>query len=509
MTLRGPVPAADISSAATFDPGSAAPPSSLSTSNGYPSFASASTQLGPLIDDLLAHGRQGFNTLNGIASTWAPAGRDPGDYATNLALRAGLKPTQPLDVGHPATLAKLTNAVIWNQLGHNPFGASQINQAVQDRLDQRQALLTRQDRAAKPAPAASVPAGEPPVATPPDAIAPYSIAGQGAKQERQLPTESLDGTLASKSTSHSIVSNDQRAIAAGKAAPGQADSDWNHLGAMTLTASQRGGGGLIGLPGDIARALTHTSPEAAAIYARLGPGARKRAMATDNMPVVAALTRALPTSDEATAGIVKAMGNTPYNATSAGGRIFQQAVSGGVSAGPFGVPGMLYGALSGMASQGAQELKLPPWLQTAAGIGIPLLAGHLAPVVREAGSLAAPLVKSTLEDFAADESGGVPRGPKPPAGTGGAGMGIVDRGLFGGTRKAYWKGEAEISPDSQSQSPEALARMKLGKPPIGDDGYPMELHHMDGTPDGGITPMTRTQHRLGENFLKNHPWLRK
>lgn len=34
-------------------------------------------------------------------------------------------------------------------------------------------------------------------------------------------------------------------------------------------------------------------------------------------------------------------------------------------------------------------------------------------------------------------------------------------------------------------------------------------NHVDGTPGGGLTPMTFTDHRGGENYLKNHPWLKK
>ena len=49
------------------------------------------------------------------------------------------------------------------------------------------------------------------------------------------------------------------------------------------------------------------------------------------------------------------------------------------------------------------------------------------------------------------------------------------------------------------------ARMEKGKPPIGPDGHPIELHHVDRTPNGGLDPMTRTDHRLGGNFKKNHP----
>jgi len=419
MILRGPAPAGDISSTANFDPSSIGPSGYLPASNGYPGFASASTQLAPLIDDLLAHGRQGLNTLKGVASTWAPAGgaRNTGDYANSLALRTGVKPTQPIDMGHPGTVAKLANAVIWNQIGHNPFGASEIDQAVQDRLALRQALPAQQDQRAAPGTVAPAPAGSTPLATPtptngvpsPDAMAPSSATGPGTKQDHQLPTGSVDGLPAGKSM-----------VNGGKAAAEQPDGDWNHLGGMTLTGAEEGIGALTAMPGDVTRALTHTSPQAAQIYARLGPGARARATATDNMPFISAL-RQLPTGEEMAAGIAKALGNTPYHAHSLGGRLFQQGVSGAVSGAPFGLVGAAAGAVSGAASQGAQELGLPPWAQTAVGIAAPLLAHQVGPAVREAGARVAPSIKSTLQDFAADESGGGPRRPKAPPATGGAG----------------------------------------------------------------------------------------
>ncbi|MEZ8878111.1 RHS repeat-associated core domain-containing protein [Vibrio lentus] len=46
---------------------------------------------------------------------------------------------------------------------------------------------------------------------------------------------------------------------------------------------------------------------------------------------------------------------------------------------------------------------------------------------------------------------------------------------------------------------------KRGNAPIGDDGHPVELHHRNQKPDGPIDEMTRTDHRLGDNFKKNHP----
>ncbi len=45
---------------------------------------------------------------------------------------------------------------------------------------------------------------------------------------------------------------------------------------------------------------------------------------------------------------------------------------------------------------------------------------------------------------------------------------------------------------------------KRGQVPIGSDGHPVELHHTDQTSEGPIDEMTRTDHRLGENFQKNH-----
>ena len=35
--------------------------------------------------------------------------------------------------------------------------------------------------------------------------------------------------------------------------------------------------------------------------------------------------------------------------------------------------------------------------------------------------------------------------------------------------------------------------------------YPIELHHVDRTPDSDLNPLSRTDHRLGDNYKKNHP----
>lgn len=77
------------------------------------------------------------------------------------------------------------------------------------------------------------------------------------------------------------------------------------------------------------------------------------------------------------------------------------------------------------------------------------------------------------------------------------------------TRPAFWRNESVVNPSAYS--PADLARIQQGLPPIGKDGYPMELHHIQPLSQGGsndpsnLRPMTRTAHRLGPNFRLNHP----
>jgi len=81
----------------------------------------------------------------------------------------------------------------------------------------------------------------------------------------------------------------------------------------------------------------------------------------------------------------------------------------------------------------------------------------------------------------------------------------IDREAFGKQRESFWKGEAEKAP--QKYSADNLKRMKEGKAPMGKDGHPMELHHPGGEPNAAPLPMTRTEHRVGDNYQRNHPWL--
>ncbi len=52
---------------------------------------------------------------------------------------------------------------------------------------------------------------------------------------------------------------------------------------------------------------------------------------------------------------------------------------------------------------------------------------------------------------------------------------------------------------------ELIPPTRRGRAPTGSDGHPVELHHRNQGPDDALDEMTRTDHRLGDNFKKNHP----
>jgi RHS repeat-associated protein len=80
----------------------------------------------------------------------------------------------------------------------------------------------------------------------------------------------------------------------------------------------------------------------------------------------------------------------------------------------------------------------------------------------------------------------------------------INRKEADAARREYWKKEAKDKGDQYDKT--NLARMQEGKAPMGPDGYPMELHHRQGNP-GECEPLSRTDHRLGENYRRNHPYL--
>src|SRR5207245_8175321 len=72
-----------------------------------------------------------------------------------------------------------------------------------------------------------------------------------------------------------------------------------------------------------------------------------------------------------------------------------------------------------------------------------------------------------------------------------------------------WMREAAQNPVKYTA--EQLARMRRGQAPIGPDGFPMEIHHKLELAAGGQNSfenfdfLTRTAHRLGDNYKLNHP----
>jgi hypothetical protein len=117
-----------------------------------------------------------------------------------------------------------------------------------------------------------------------------------------------------------------------------------------------------------------------------------------------------------------------------------------------------------------------------------LLAPAMA--IRESGSsvLNDPLVANLLMGY-----GGI-KGVK---------TSLVNRAAHRTFRENFWRLEAKEN--VAKYSAENIARMQRRKAPIGSDGHPMELHHVNQTHEGGVKVMTRTDHRLGTNFRKNHP----
>ncbi|WP_374113192.1 HNH endonuclease signature motif containing protein [Leifsonia shinshuensis] len=123
-----------------------------------------------------------------------------------------------------------------------------------------------------------------------------------------------------------------------------------------------------------------------------------------------------------------------------------------------------------------------------------------------------PEVGGAGSDFTPPGIGGPPSSPECSPGEGddnAPNSKSLRREFEDSVRPKYWIDEAARNPGSYSA--QNLARMQLGRPPFGVDGFPMELHHIVPLSQGGsndlsnLAPMTRTDHRLGENYRLNHP----
>ena len=122
-------------------------------------------------------------------------------------------------------------------------------------------------------------------------------------------------------------------------------------------------------------------------------------------------------------------------------------------------------------------------------------------------------LKNQLENFFRKVDG--PNGNDPPIHPSGSPKRVSAEELekarkeFERLKPKAWKEEAAAHPERYTA--DQLSRMRKGQAPIGSDGHPMEIHHNTPLAEGGSNRfdnfdfMTRTEHRLGENYKKNHP----
>jgi hypothetical protein len=170
-----------------------------------------------------------------------------------------------------------------------------------------------------------------------------------------------------------------------------------------------------------------------------------------------------------------------------------------------------HGMTGGAAWLASRLPMLPNYTEASAlgasQVGIQLAeVGDVSAVAVVDGNLSITLASTALAMSAMEPGGGT----TPPSASRISGDDLVKlRREFEAVKSRFWKNEAANNPGAYS--PENLARMRSGKPPIGPDGYPMELHHKVSLAEGGTNSFenleikTRTDHRLGPNYKQNHP----
>ena len=158
-----------------------------------------------------------------------------------------------------------------------------------------------------------------------------------------------------------------------------------------------------------------------------------------------------------------------------------------------------------------------------AGMGNPTVAAIAPAVEAEAATLAAYGLRGLIDLALGLVSSNIAGGTGGGGGGGNNSAGESDcaptrvtgdalakaRQEFEAMKPKAWMEEAARNP--QEYTPEQLARMNNGQAPIGEDGFPMEIHHRTPLAEGGENSMdnfdfmTRTDHRLGPNYKGNHP----
>jgi hypothetical protein len=169
------------------------------------------------------------------------------------------------------------------------------------------------------------------------------------------------------------------------------------------------------------------------------------------------------------------------------------------------------GTVSGTSWLASRLPVLPSFTEASAlstsQVGLKLAAvEQVSAVAVVEGNLVIALAPTAVAMATMDGSGegGAPRSPR----VSGEELAKLRR-EFEAIKSRFWKNEAAVN--ATAYTPENLARMRNGKPPIGPEGYPMELHHKVPLAEGGTNSFanlaikTRTEHRLGPNYKQNHP----
>lgn len=105
----------------------------------FETFATPELGIRALASNLIAYQeKHGYNTVGSIIGRWAPAAENgaasTNGYIANVSKALGVKPDEAINVKDPATLKKLTNAIIVQENGGNPYKDEQVTGGVESAL---------------------------------------------------------------------------------------------------------------------------------------------------------------------------------------------------------------------------------------------------------------------------------------------------------------------------------------------------------------------------------------
>ena len=134
--------------------------------------------------------------------------------------------------------------------------------------------------------------------------------------------------------------------------------------------------------------------------------------------------------------------------------------------------------------------------------GVDRATGRLYTRFEQVVEITTGVVQMGLTGYGLCKAGGVGAKPSPGVRTGDIPEGARDKS-WTTQRRQYWNDQLEQDPGRFS--PRNQRRVGKGQSPIGPDGHPTELHHPDkANKPFSVQEMSRTDHRLGDNYGINH-----